>query len=436
MQTYTTQMDAARKGILTKELLAVAKKEQMEPEKLVKLVAAGQVVIPANKCHTCLDPNGIGSALRTKINVNLGTSRDLNDLDMELQKVNDAVAMGAESIMDLSSFGDTQKFRRKLTAECPVIIGTVPIYDAVVYYHKPLREITSEEWLQIAEMHAKDGVDFLTIHVGINKNTAERFKKMKRLTNIVSRGGSIIFAWMEMTGQENPFYEHFDRLLDICQEYDVTLSLGDACRPGCLEDATDVSQLEELLTLGELTRRAWEKNVQVMIEGPGHMPLDQIAANMKIQQSVCKGAPFYVLGPLVTDVAPGYDHITAAIGGAIAASAGASFLCYVTPAEHLRLPNRDDVKEGIIASRIAAHAADIAKGIPGAKEWDRKMAQARARLDWEEQFSLAIDPEKARRYRAESKPEKEDTCSMCGNFCAVKNMNRILSGEIVSIFDE
>ena len=433
---YTTQMDAARKGILTKELLAVAKKEQMEPEKLVKLVAAGQVVIPANKCHTCLDPNGIGSALRTKINVNLGTSRDLNDLDMELQKVNDAVAMGAESIMDLSSFGDTQKFRRKLTAECPAIIGTVPIYDAVVYYHKPLREITSEEWLQIAEMHAKDGVDFLTIHVGINKNTAERFKKMKRLTNIVSRGGSIIFAWMEMTGQENPFYEHFDRLLDICQEYDVTLSLGDACRPGCLEDATDVSQLEELLTLGELTRRAWEKNVQVMIEGPGHMPLDQIAANMKIQQSVCKGAPFYVLGPLVTDVAPGYDHITAAIGGAIAASAGASFLCYVTPAEHLRLPNRDDVKEGIIASRIAAHAADIAKGIPVAKEWDRKMAQARARLDWEEQFSLAIDPEKARRYRAESKPEKEDTCSMCGNFCAVKNMNRILSGEIVSIFDE
>ena len=433
---YTTQMDSARKGIMTKELLAVAKKEQMEPEKLVKLVAAGQVVIPANKCHTCLDPNGIGSALRTKINVNLGTSRDLNDLDMELQKVNDAVAMGAESIMDLSSFGDTQKFRRKLTAECPAIIGTVPIYDAVVYYHKPLREITSEEWLQIAEMHAKDGVDFLTIHVGINKNTAERFKKMKRLTNIVSRGGSIIFAWMEMTGQENPFYEHFDRLLDICQEYDVTLSLGDACRPGCLEDATDVSQLEELLTLGELTRRAWEKNVQVMIEGPGHMPLDQIAANMKIQQSVCKGAPFYVLGPLVTDIAPGYDHITAAIGGAIAASAGASFLCYVTPAEHLRLPNRDDVKEGIIASRIAAHAADIAKGIPGAKEWDRKMAQARARLDWEEQFSLAIDPEKARRYRAESKPEKEDTCSMCGNFCAVKNMNRILSGEIVSIFDE
>ena len=433
---YTTQMDAARKGILTKELLAVAKKEQMEPEKLVKLVAAGQVVIPANKCHTCLDPNGIGSALRTKINVNLGTSRDLNDLDMELQKVNDAVAMGAESIMDLSSFGDTQKFRRKLTAECPAIIGTVPIYDAVVYYHKPLREITSEEWLQIAEMHAKDGVDFLTIHVGINKNTAERFKKMKRLTNIVSRGGSIIFAWMEMTGKENPYYEHFDEILDICQKYDVTISLGDACRPGCLEDATDVSQIEELVTLGELTRRAWEKNVQVIVEGPGHMPLNQIAANMQIQQSICKGAPFYVLGPLVTDIAPGYDHITAAIGGAIAATYGAAFLCYVTPAEHLRLPDLNDVKEGIIASKIAAHAADIAKGIKGAKEWDKAMSTARKKLDWEEMFRLSIDPEKARAYRASAKPEKEDTCSMCGNFCAVKNMNRILDGEIVSIFDE
>ena len=430
---YTTQMDAARKGILTKELLAVAKKEQMEPEKLVKLVAAGQVVIPANKCHTCLDPNGIGSALRTKINVNLGTSRDLNDLDMELQKVNDAVAMGAESIMDLSSFGDTQKFRRKLTAECPAIIGTVPIYDAVVYYHKPLREITSEEWLQIAEMHAKDGVDFLTIHVGINKNTAERFKKMKRLTNIVSRGGSIIFAWMEMTGKENPYYEHFDEILDICQKYDVTISLGDACRPGCLEDATDVSQIEELVTLGELTRRAWEKNVQVIVEGPGHMPLNQIAANMQIQQSICKGAPFYVLGPLVTDIAPGYDHITSAIGGAIAAASGASFLCYVTPAEHLRLPNVDDVKEGIMASKIAAHAADIAKGVKGAMDWDNQMAAARQKLDWEKQFELALDPEKARRYRAESTPEREDTCTMCGKMCSVRNMNAVLAGEDVDV---
>ena len=433
---YTTQMDAARKGILTKEMMAVAEHEQWEPEKLRKLVAEGKIAIPANKNHRCLKPSGIGSMLRTKINVNLGTSRDLNDLEMELQKVNDAVQIGAESIMDLSSFGDTQKFRRKLTGECPAIIGTVPIYDAVVYYHKPLREITSEEWIRIVEMHAEDGVDFMTIHVGINRQTAKRFKEAKRLTNIVSRGGSIIFAWMEMTGKENPFYEHYDRILEICQKYDVTLSLGDACRPGCIEDASDISQIEELVTLGELTRRAWEKHVQVIIEGPGHMPLDQIEANMKIQQTICKGAPFYVLGPLVTDIAPGYDHITAAIGGALAAAAGAAFLCYVTPAEHLRLPDESDVKEGIIASRIAAHAADIAKGIKGAKDWDHKMSDARKRLDWEAMFQLAVDPEKARRYRAMSKPEKEDTCSMCGNFCAMKNMNRILDGEIVDIFNE
>lgn len=434
--SYTTQMDAARKGIQTKELLAIAEKEQWEPDKLITLVAEGKVAIPANKLHTCLNPNGIGSMLKTKINVNLGTSRDLNDLDLELEKVQDAVSMGAESIMDLSSFGDTRKFRRKLTTECPAIIGTVPIYDAVVYYHKALGDITAKEWIDIVEMHAKDGVDFMTIHVGINKQTAHRFKESKRLTNIVSRGGSIIFAWMEMTGKENPFYEHYDRILEICEEYDVTLSLGDACRPGCIEDASDISQIEELVTLGELTRRAWEKNVQVIIEGPGHMPLDQIAANMKIQETICKGAPFYVLGPLVTDIAPGYDHITSAIGGAIAAAAGAAFLCYVTPAEHLRLPNAEDVKEGIISARIAAHAADIAKGIKGAKEWDHQMSDARKRLDWETMFRLSIDPEKARRYRESSKPEKEDTCSMCGNFCAMKNMNRIMDGEKITIFDE
>ena len=434
--SYTTQMDAARKGILTKEMKAVAEKENFDPQELMRLVAEGKVAIPANKRHICLEPNGIGSMLKTKINVNLGTSRDCSDLDMELKKVNDAVAMGAESIMDLSSFGDTGKFRRKLTFECPAIIGTVPIYDAVVYYHKPLKEITSREWIDIVKMHAEDGVDFMTIHIGINKNTADRFKEAKRLTNIVSRGGSIIFAWMEMTGLENPFFEHFDEILEICQEYDITLSLGDACRPGCIADASDISQIEELITLGELTQKAWNKNVQVIIEGPGHMPLDQIAANMKIQQTLCKGAPFYVLGPLVTDIAPGYDHITAAIGGAIAAASGASFLCYVTPAEHLRLPDLDDVKEGIIASRIAAHAADIAKGIRGASDWDQKMSEARKRLDWEKMFDLSIDPEKARRYRATGKPEKEDTCSMCGNFCAVKNMNRILEGEIVSIYDE
>lgn len=433
---YTTQMDAARQGIVTEEMKRVAAKENIAVEELVKLIAKGQVIIPANKNHKCLDPNGIGDRLRTKINVNLGTSRDCMDLDMEMEKVNAAVELGAEAIMDLSSFGDTQKFRRKLTAECSATIGTVPIYDAVVYYHKALKDITTQEWLDIVKMHAEDGVDFMTIHCGINKATAKRFRDNKRLMNIVSRGGSIIYAWMEMTGNENPFYEHYDEILDICREYDVTMSLGDACRPGCLEDASDISQIEELITLGELTRRAWEKDVQVMIEGPGHMPINQIQANMEIQKTICKGAPFYVLGPLVTDIAPGYDHITAAIGGAMAATYGASFLCYVTPAEHLRLPDLDDVKEGIIASRIAAHAADIAKGVPGAIDWDHKMDVARKKLDWEEMFALAIDPDKARRYRESSKPEKEDTCSMCGNFCAVKNMNRILDGEIVSIFDE
>ena len=433
---YTTQMDAARKGIVTPEMEAAAAKEEMDVKELMELMAKGQAIIPANKRHTSLSPAAIGSRLKTKINVNLGISRDCKDMDVEVAKVNSAVAMGAESIMDLSSYGDTRTFRRRLTSECPAIIGTVPIYDAVVYYHKPLKEITSQEWLDIVKMHAEDGVDFMTIHCGINRETAGKFKRNKRLTNIVSRGGSIIFAWMEMTGEENPFYEHYDEILDICRKYDITMSLGDACRPGCLKDASDISQIEELITLGELTKRAWEKDVQVMVEGPGHMPLDQIAANMKIQQTICQGAPFYVLGPLVTDVAPGYDHITAAIGGAVAAAYGASFLCYVTPAEHLRLPDLEDVKEGIIASRIAAHAADVAKGIKGAVDWDNRMSEARKKLDWEGMFELSIDPEKARRYRASAKPEKEDTCSMCGNFCAVKNMNRILDGEIVNIYDE
>ena len=433
---YTTQMDAARKGIITKEMEIAAKKENMDVKELMEYMAKGQVIIPCNKLHTSIEPNAIGSMLKTKINVNLGISRDWKDMDMEIEKVNNAVKMGAESIMDLSSYGDTRTFRKRLTKECPAMIGTVPIYDAVVYYHKPLKEITSKEWIDIVRMHAEDGVDFMTIHCGINKATAGRFKANRRLTNIVSRGGSIIFAWMEMTGEENPFYEHYDEILDICREYDITMSLGDACRPGCLKDASDISQIEELVTLGELTARAWEKDVQVMVEGPGHMPMNQIAANMEIQKTICKGAPFYVLGPLVTDIAPGYDHITAAIGGAIAAASGASFLCYVTPAEHLRLPSLEDVKEGIIASRIAAHAADIAKGVKGAIEWDHQMSLARKKLDWEEMFDICIDPEKARRYRAEAKPEKEDTCSMCGNFCAVKNMNRILDGEIVNIYDE
>ena len=433
---YTTQMDAARRGIITPEMEKVAAKEHMDAEKLRALIAKGQVIIPANKNHKALDPNGIGHALTTKINVNLGASRDAEDWDVEYQKVDMAVRYGAEAIMDLSSCGDTSSFRRHISSRCPAMLGTVPIYDALVYYKKELKKITAKEWLDVVRLHAEDGVDFLTIHCGINRETATKFKRNKRKMNIVSRGGSIIYAWMEMTGNENPFFEYYDELLDICREYDVTISLGDACRPGCIDDASDAAQIEELMTLGELTLRAWEKDVQVMIEGPGHMPMNQIAANMEIQKTLCHGAPFYVLGPLVTDIAPGYDHITSAIGGAIAAWHGASFLCYVTPAEHLRLPDLDDVKEGIMASKIAAHAADIAKGLPHATDPDNAMADARQVLDWDKQFEIAIDPEKARAYRESAAPEKEDTCSMCGNFCSVRNMNKILEGGEVKIFGE
>lgn len=436
MTAYATQMDAARQGIVTPQMEAVAAKEGIDVAHLRALVAKGEAVIPANVHHASLDPHGIGFALRTKINVNLGTSRDWSDLDMEMEKVADAVRMGAESIMDLSTYGDTRAFRRRLTAECPAIIGTVPIYDAVVHYGKALRDITAAEWLDVLRMHAEDGVDFVTLHCGMNRAVAQRVRDNRRLMNVVSRGGSLMFAWMMMTGEENPYYEHFNEVLDICRAHDVTISLGDSCRPGCLADAGDAAQVDELVTLGELTLRAWERDVQVIIEGPGHVPLDQVVAQMKLEQTVCHGAPFYVLGPLVTDVAPGYDHITAAIGGALAASNGASFLCYVTPAEHLRLPDEADVREGIVAFKIAAHAADVAKGLPGARDWDDKMAAARKALDWEAMFDLAIDPEKARRYRAQAAPEKEDTCSMCGNFCAVKNMNRILDGEVVDVFDE
>ena len=369
---YATQMEAARKGIVTKELEIVAKKEKMEVKELLPLVASGKVVIPANKNHKCLDPEGIGSMLKTKINVNLGISKDCKDYDVEMEKVMSAVKMGGEAIMDLSSHGNTQPFRKKLTSECPAMIGTVPVYDSVIHYQRDLDTLTAKDFIDVVRLHAQDGVDFVTLHCGITRKTIEQIRKHKRKMNIVSRGGSLVFAWMCMTGEENPFYEYYDEILDICREYDVTVSLGDACRPGCLADATDVCQIEELVRLGELTKRAWEKDVQVMVEGPGHVPMDQIAANMKVQQTICMGAPFYVLGPLVTDIAPGYDHITAAIGGAIAAMSGAAFLCYVTPAEHLALPNLDDVKQGIIASKIAAHAADIAKGIPGAADWDYK----------------------------------------------------------------
>lgn len=432
---YTTQMDAARKGIVTPEMVCVAEKEKMEVDKLMGLVAEGKVAIPANKNHKSLSPEGIGSMLRTKINVNLGVSRDCKDYDVEMEKVMSAVDMGAEAIMDLSSHGNTQPFRQKLTSECPVMIGTVPVYDSVIHYQRDLAELTAKDFVDVVRLHAQDGVDFVTLHCGITRKTIEQIKNHKRKMNIVSRGGSLVFAWMCMTGQENPFYEYYDEILDICEEYDVTVSLGDACRPGCLADATDVCQIEELVRLGELTKRAWAHNVQVMVEGPGHVPLDQIAANMQVQNTICMGAPFYVLGPLVTDIAPGYDHITAAIGGAIAATAGAAFLCYVTPAEHLALPNVDDVKQGIIASKIAAHAADIAKGIPGARDMDDKMADARRVLDWDAQFACALDPDTARAIRNDRLPEDDhdEACSMCGKFCAVRSMNKALAGEYIDI---
>lgn len=430
---FTTQMDAARKGIVTKEMEIVSKKENIDVNELRELIAVGKVIIPANKNHKSLDPEAVGEGMRTKINVNLGISKDCSNIDKEMEKVRTALDMKAEAIMDLSSYGKTKDFRQRLVDESSAMIGTVPMYDVIGYHHKRLQDITAEEFLEVVEAHAKDGVDFQTIHVGINKETAKKFKDNGRLMNIVSRGGALVFSWMELTGNENPFYEYYDKVLDICEKYDVTLSLGDACRPGCIEDSTDASQIEELIVLGELTKRAWNRNVQVMIEGPGHMAMNEIAANMVIEKRLCHGAPFYVLGPLVTDIAPGYDHITSAIGGAIAAANGADFLCYVTPAEHLRLPDLRDMKDGIIASRIAAHAADIAKGVKGARDWDRRMAQARRALDWEAQFKEAIDPEKAKAYRESSMPEISETCTMCGEMCAVKNMNRILEGVDIGI---
>ncbi|MGI5932277.1 MAG: phosphomethylpyrimidine synthase ThiC [Eubacterium sp.] len=435
MKTYTTQMDAARKGIITPQMETVARKEYMEPEKLRELVAEGKVAIPANIHHISLNPEGVGSMLRTKINVNLGISRDCKDYDAEMKKVMHAVDLGAEAIMDLSSHGNTQPFRQKLTGECPAMIGTVPVYDSVIHYQRDLAELTAEDFVDVVRLHAEDGVDFVTLHCGITRKTIDQIRTHKRKMNLVSRGGSLVFAWMCMTGEENPFYEHYDEILEICEQHDVTISLGDACRPGCLADATDVCQIEELVRLGELTKRALAHNVQVMVEGPGHVPLDQIAANMKVQQTICMGAPFYVLGPLVTDIAPGYDHITAAIGGALAAAGGAAFLCYVTPAEHLALPNVEDVKQGIIASKIAAHAADIAKGVPHARDIDDRMADARRELDWEAQFACALDPETARKIREDRLPEDDhaEACSMCGKFCAVRSMNKALSGEYIDI---
>ncbi len=426
--SYSTQMNAAQKGTVTPQMKQVLAQEKISESELLQKVAVGRIVIPANRNHENLSAKGVGAGLTTKINVNLGVSEDCCNIDMELEKVRKAIALKADAIMDLSTFGGTRDFRRRVVEISPVMIGTVPVYDAVASYGKDVSRITVDDFFNTVLMHAEDGVDFMTIHAGLNRVAVERIRQSPRLTHVVSRGGSILLDWMESNNRENPFYEYFDRLIEICRDFDVTISLGDALRPGCLNDATDAPQIQELIVLGELTKRAWESQVQVIIEGPGHVPLNEVVSNMQIQKKLCHGAPFYVLGPIVTDVAPGYDHITSAIGGAIAAANGADFLCYVTPAEHLRLPDLQDMKDGIIAARIAAHAADIAKAIPGAMDWDNAMSTARKDLDWQKMIELAMDPEKAKAYRESSKPIDQDVCTMCGDLCAVKRSRRILEG--------
>ncbi|QNO17236.1 phosphomethylpyrimidine synthase ThiC [Caproicibacterium amylolyticum] len=428
---FHTQIEAARKGIFTPQMQNVAQEEHIAPEILMQRVAAGTIVIPANRNHKNLRACGVGQGLRTKINVNLGISGDCRDYMCELEKAKLALKYDAEAIMDLSNYGKTNTFRKQLLELSPAMIGTVPMYDAVGYLEKDLRDIKAKDFLEVVRAHAAEGVDFVTIHAGINRKSIDSFERSGRRMNIVSRGGSLIYAWMKMTGNENPFFEYFDDLMDILYEQDVTISLGDAMRPGCNDDATDAAQVSELVELGLLTERAWKHNVQVMIEGPGHMTLNEIAPNMLLEKRLCHNAPFYVLGPLVTDIAPGYDHITSAIGGAVAAAAGADFLCYVTPAEHLRLPSIPDVKEGIIAAKIAAHAGDLAKGLPGAREWDNRMSDARQKLDWDAMFDQALDREKAEEYFKSTNPTDKHTCTMCGKMCAVRNMNRIMNGENV-----
>ena len=433
---YKTQMDAAKHGIITPQIATVAEKENRTPEWVRERVAAGTIAIPANVHHTSLSAEGIGDGLRAKINVNLGISGDAKDYELEMNKVKMSVEMGAESIMDLSNYGKTHDFRKKLIDYSPAMIGTVPMYDAIGYLDKDLLDISADDFLRVVEAHAKEGVDFMTIHAGINRRAVEAFRREGRRMNIVSRGGSLLFAWMMMTGNENPFFERYDDVLEILREHDVTISIGDALRPGCLDDSSDAGQISELIEIGHLTERAWAADVQVLVEGPGHMAMNEIAANMAMEKRICHGAPFYVLGPLVTDIAPGYDHITSAIGGAIAAANGANFLCYVTPAEHLRLPDLDDVREGIMASKIAAHAADIANGLPGARDRDNAMADARHKLDWEAMFQVALDPDKARRYYESTPPAERHTCSMCGKMCAVRTTNLILEGKEVKFCSE
>ncbi len=424
-----TQIQAARAGKITEAMKEVAAQERQSPETIRERVAKGTVAICANPNHTGVRPAGVGEGLRVKVNANIGTSSDFPDLAPELEKLKEAVRCGADAVMDLSTGDNIGASRRAIIGQSPVMVGTVPIYEATVTAMKErgaVVDMKAEDLLRVIEGQAKDGADFMTLHCGLTREAIARLHRQGRVMDVVSRGGSFITGWMLHNEKENPLYENYDTILDICEKYDVTISLGDGLRPGCLADATDRAQIAELMTLGELVDRAWARGVQVMVEGPGHVPFDQIAANMKLEKQLCHGAPFYVLGPLVTDIAPGYDHITSAIGGTMAAVHGADFLCYVTPAEHLALPTLQDVHDGVIASRIAAHAADIVKGVPGAAEWDLSMARARKALDWEAQMDLAIDPETARAKRAWREAADTDACSMCGNYCAVKIVNQYM----------
>ncbi len=423
-----TRIEYAKKGIITEEMKKAAIAEKISPEKLASDIANGLTVITRNSIHD-ITPLGIGSGLRTKINANIGTSKDRVSYDEELRKLAVLIEYGADAVMDLSTGGAIKELRKSLMSNSSIAVGTVPIYEAVVRTVEQSRHIgkmTPDDLFRVIEEHAIDGVDFITVHCGVTKKVIERLKSEGRILDVVSRGGAFLLEWMMLNDKENPLYEQYDRLLEIAKKYDLTLSLGDGLRPGCLEDATDRSQLEELLTLGELRDIALNEDVQVIIEGPGHVPINQVELNIKLQKSVCKGAPFYVLGPLVTDIAMGYDHIAAAIGGAIAGAAGADFLCYVTPSEHIRLPDIEDVKEGVIASKIAAHAADIAKGVPGAFDKDRKMAAFRKKLDWNGQISLSFNPDRIKTLRKEIPPSLDEVCSMCGEFCAIKTVERAL----------
>ena len=430
-----TQIDFARAGQITPQMKEVAEREHRDPEYIRERVADGRIAIPANIVHIKkgMRAFGVGEGLSTKVNVNLGISGDKADAAEEWKKVKIAEDFGADAIMDLSNSGKTRQFRQQLIDETPLMVGTVPMYDAIGYMEKPLVKLTKDDLVAVVRAHAEDGVDFMTIHCGINKSVTKTFKETGRLMNIVSRGGSLLFGWMEVTGNENPFYEFYDELLEICHEYDVTISLGDSCRPGCLYDSNDATETAEMIELGKLCKRAWAAGVQVMVEGPGHMALDEIAANMKLQKRLCHNAPFYVLGPLVTDIGVGYDHITAAIGGAISASSGADFLCYVTPAEHLCLPNAQDVLDGLMATKIAAHAADIAKKVPHARDMDDKMGQARRKLDWDAMWKCALDPVTGKKRYEESPAATEGTCTMCGKMCAVRTVNKVFEGTTIDL---